>query len=233
MTRIPRFIKVVVALGLALIISSQSQLIAAPVREYPGYNAQAFSTFTTNPVVQLRGARANLWTAQHPGGYDYIEGMLGICTGYPLCANSGKYFDTGYKIGTLIYPPNQLQQAAQWVYPDGDRAYRYNLGNLNNNTWYQFQVLFSNTAQRWEAWRGTDVVFFIYGLNFTSGATVICGAGGRPASTVPIGTQCDSMRYRTVTGPWTLYDYTGVQLNGSYSVYRPYVNAALGWGPTY
>ncbi len=212
-----------------LSVVSVAILLFSPwgITQAQGGRGQAFAV---RSVSQVRGTRVRIWTAQQPGGYPYIIGTDGICTSSPTCGYTAGFFETGYIKGTNSPIQNQLQQFAVYGNINGGENIQYGLGNLSDNTWYTFQTLYSNSAQRWEAWRGSLVVYFVYGLNFTSGAMVACGAEGEPNG-VPLGVQCDSMQYKVGTGSWTLYDYTGTQIESNYCVYKPYSYAAIAWGP--
>jgi hypothetical protein len=182
-------------------------------------------------VSSVRGTRVDIWTASHPSGYVGIAGLTGICTGEP-CGTSQGFFETGFIKGTITPVDNQLQQFVAYKNPNLIVINIFNLGNLNNNSWYTFQTLYSNSASRWEAWRGSVPVFYTTALSFTSGARVVCGAEGQgDGINPPLGTQCNNMRYKVGSGSWTLYDYTYTQIQGPYCVVKPYGYSVLGYGP--
>ena len=185
--------------------------------------------FAIRNVSQVRGIRVNIWTAQQPSNWYAIASPVSICTSTDLC--TGSFFETGYVKGTITEPDNILQQYASWTDPDGRTRNVFNLGNLSDNTWYQFQSLYSNSAQRWEAWRGSLVVYYVpYALSFTSGNMVLCGAEGGGTG-VPLAVECNNMRYKVGSGSWTQYNYTGVQRTPGYCAYKPYEYGAIVRGP--
>jgi len=187
-------------------------------------------TFGTKDVSQVRGIRADVWTAQQPGDWYAINSPVGICTTTFPC--TGHYFETGYIKGTITKDnPTFLQQYAAWKDPDGTPQAVYHLGNLSDNTMYRFQSLYSNTAQRWEAWRDGNPVFYPdHSLGFQNGSMVVCGAEGGGTG-VPLGVQCLNMSYRVGTGAWTLYNYVNNQHTAGYCAYEPYDFSVVAWGP--
>ena len=189
--------------------------------------AQAFAV---KAVSQVKATRVNIWTAQQPSGYQYIAGLTGLCTTEACYAGAG-FWETGYVKGTITPVQNQLQQFVGYENVNGTIVNKFGLGNLADNKWYTFQTLYSNTAQRWEAWRDGQVIWFPpSSLNFTYGARAICGPEGSSAG-VPLGVECKNMQYKTTTVGWTLYDYTSTQIAGQYCVFKPYTYGAFGWGP--
>jgi len=189
--------------------------------------------FSVRLVSSVRGTRVDIWTASHPSGWVAITGLTGICTGEPCDITKG-FFETGFVKGTITPVDNQLQQFAAFHNPNWNVVNIFGLGNLNNNSWYTFQTLYSYSAARWEAWRGGVPVYYTNALSFTTGARVVCGPegiGNWPWQYPPIATQCNNMRYKIGRGSWTLYDYTYTQIQGPYCVYRPYTYSALGYGP--
>jgi hypothetical protein len=103
-------------------------------------------TFGTSNIIQVRGIRTDVWTAQQPGDWYAILSPVGICTTSFPC--TGRYFETGYVKGTITKDnPTFLQQYAAWTEPDGTPKAVYHLGNLSDNTWYQFQSLYESVAE--------------------------------------------------------------------------------------
>ena len=187
--------------------------------------------FAPRDIAHVRGIRANIWTAQQPGGWYAIAGIVSVCTTTTFC--TGRHFETGYVKGTITAPrTNVLQQFAAWVDPDGTSRNVYDLGDLNDNAWYEFKSLYSTTAQRWEAWRGNDVVYFLpYPLTYTEGSMTLCGAEGGGLG-VSLGVECNNMRYKSGSAAWTQYNYQlPLQITPGYCVYKPYEYGAIGWGP--
>ena len=202
--------------------------------------AQAFAMVSG---YQYRGTRVDIWTAQQPAGQnpgDFVASPSAICTRTdPDCAAGiSGFFETGYVKGKVgpVQNQNQLQQYASyanigdWV-PTG----QYGLGNLNDNSWYTFQTLYSNTAQRWEAWRNGQLIWYVpSSLNFQSGVQVGCGAEGNPNG-ITLGVECENMRYKAVgNNNWIQYDYTYTRTTQGppkYCVFRRHQFNGVGWGP--
>ncbi len=204
-------------------------LIAVP--PLAGGSSITAQTFGTKNIAQVRGIRTDVWTAQQPSGWYAIASPVGICTTVEPC--TGYYFETGYIKGLITtgYGENVLQQYAGWKDPTGHPLNQFGLGNLNDNTWYQFKSLYSTSAGRWEAWLGTtNVVYFRTDLNFTTGSMVACGAEGG-GTDVPLAVQCNNMQYKVGNNAWTLYDYSDVQHVPGYCAYKPYSYSVLAWGP--
>ncbi|MGH9879320.1 MAG: hypothetical protein ACRD5H_16950, partial [Nitrososphaerales archaeon] len=164
-------------------------------------------------------------------GWYAIGSPDGVCTTTPPC--NGQFFETGYAKGTITSPPNVLQQYAAWMTSGGSTVNQFGLGNLSNNTWYTYMVVWNNATGRWDAYRNGYKVFQSpTGLGFTNGQMVACGAEGGDAG-VPLGVECSNMQYK-VGSIWTQYDYTGTQTWGIgyyYCVTRPYPYGLIAWGP--
>ena len=161
-----------------------------------------------------------------PGTYNV--GLTAICSLYP-CTSNPYLFETGWYKG--LSSLNQLRQYVSWIGPTGS-GYETNLGNLSTNTWYEFQTLFSNTTNMWEAWRNGIPRFQIFlGNSFKKGNYVSCGLeAGILTSTYPsFSDYCTLMRYKVGSGSWTAYNYTATQIAGPYCVNRPADFAAYSW----
>lgn len=191
---------------------------------------QAFAVLRVN---QSLGVRANIWTAQQPGGYKFIASPIGICTTSPCEGAVFGYAETGYNIGTNSKPPNVLQQYVSWQILGGISDGELGKGKLNNNTWYNMGVEYDSSLGRWAAFRDGKRVFTFSDLNFQSGAEVVCGAEGSDYSVPLSGVQCDVTEYRAVGQGWTSYNYNNVQINGNNCVYKPRDFGSIGWGPCY
>lgn len=70
-----------------------------------------------------------------------------------------KWVETGFIKGTAWDLGDQLQQYVAYRDTDGTVKNVFHLGNLSENIWYQFKVLYSRSAARWEAWRFSDIVW--------------------------------------------------------------------------
>lgn len=198
--------------------------------------------FGTRTVGNVRGTRVNIWSANHPPNYWFIASMTGVCTTavVPCSIDMGHgWFETGVIRGLASdNSPNQLQQFAAFRSTglNPPPLVVFDIAYLNPNSWYTFQTLYSNTAQRWEAWRGNTPVYHFSNLNFTQGHLVFCGAEGEKNSfnqpPIPLGAECNNMRYKlTGSSAWVQYEYTNPQVIGPYCVFRPYQFGAFGWGP--
>jgi hypothetical protein len=214
----------------AILLLSPREITRAqtPTPTPTGGPGQAFGT---KPISPVRGVKADIWTAQQPGGFWYIASPVGICVNIPCTVTSGQ-FETGYVKGLVTTPADQLQQYVTWKDKFGNPGHQYGLGNLSDNSWYNFQSLYSNTAQRWEAWRNGQLVYYVpFTLGFVDGIRVLCGAESSSIG-IPLGVECENMQYKlTGSTQWVLYNYTDKQINGNYCVFKPRENGAFGWGP--
>jgi len=188
--------------------------------------------FADKAVPSVRGTKVDIWTAQQPAQNRFVSSPSGICTD-PICkVGSPGFVETGYYKGMGSPVQNQLQQYVTYKNINGIPEPVWGLGNLNDNTWYTFQTLYSQTAQRWEAWRNGQLVWYVpTPLNFTQGALVRCGAEGKPIG-VQLGVEVENMRYKLTGGnTWILYNYTDTFIEGPYCVFKPAEFGAFGWGP--
>jgi hypothetical protein len=204
-------------------------LVAGPVFAQ-NITAQALGLRSVNSVT---GQGANIWTAQQPGGWYGIASPAGVCTTAPPC--SGAFVETGYYIGTRTSPQNVLQQYAAYVNSSGQTVNVFGLGNLNNNAWYSFSVAYNTYSQspnRWVAFRTGWPVYTFPSLSFTSGNSVACGGEGGDVG-VPMGVECSNLKYRSSAGSWINYDYTYAQTYGvgySYCIaHTSYAYGSISW----
>lgn len=93
---------------------------------------------------------------------------------------------------------------------------------LAEQSWYDFQVLYSNSAARWEAWlNGVPRWYTSTNPGWTSGTYAVVGAdsGSNPYFDVT-GVE---MNYKVGTGLWTHYDYsTEIEIGACISRQRSY-----------
>ncbi len=198
----------------------------------PTPTSMAGRAFADKAVSSVRGTKIDIWTAQQPAQSGAVGSPSGVCTD-PICTSgSPGYVETGYYKGMGSPVHNQLQQYVTYKNINGGEVPVYGLGNLNDNTWYTFQTLYSQTAQRWEAWRDGQLKWYVpNSLNFTEGALVWCGAEGIPNG-VQLGVECENMRYKLTGGnTWIQYNFTGTFIQGPYCVFKPAEFGAFGWGP--
>lgn len=178
--------------------------------------------FGIRSVANVRGTRVNMYTGNPPGTVipgTFNVGLTAVCANYP-CSGNSYFYETGWYKGALT--ANQLRQYASWVGPT-TQDYTYNLGTLSTNTWYEFQTLFSNTTNMWEAWRnGVPRHQIFLGDVFKKGNYVSCGLEtGIIGSSFPsFSNSCTQTKYKVGSGSWTLYDYTATQIAGPYCVTR-------------
>ncbi len=205
-----------------------------------GFESQAMARFW-NDNIQAEGVRADVWTAQQPSGYNFINGHVAICTRIPCNSASGivpGFVETGYIIGTVDDVRNRLQQYTSWNDENGTGSEKYGLGNLKDNTWYNFGVEYDTSQGKWFATRDGQRLLHPEGfpnvvLNFQAGPNINgCGPEGSRA-TAPLGMQCNNMQYKPVGQTWAAFDYNNVQIDGNYCVYKPNPTGAFGWGPCY
>lgn len=168
-------------------------------------------------VTGATGAGSTIWTAQQPGGWYGLASPVGVCTTAPPC--NGSFVETGYFKGTRTSPPNVLQQYVAYVNSSGQTVNLFGLGNLNDNTWYNFSVAYNTYSQspnRWVAFRNGWPVYTFPSLTFTSGNSVACGGESGDVG-APMGVECSNLQYRSST--WFNYDYTYAQTYGVGAAY--------------
>jgi hypothetical protein len=193
-----------------------------------GWVEQAFGTFGADG---LAGMRAQVWTAQQPNSNTFRASPVGVCTTLPPCGSTAGFVETGYYKGTSSPRQNILQQYATWQTKTGRFDKQYDLGDLGNNTWYNFAVLRKAGAANWIVRRDGAKVYTITRNppDFATGSMVACGAEGGAAD-ITLAVQCNSMAFYA-NGSWTLFDWTFAQTTGGYCVDRVGQFTALGWGP--
>lgn len=83
--------------------------------------------------------------------------------------------ETGWIKGTAWGLNNQLKQYVSYKDTDGTTQQVF-LSTLSTNTWYQFKVMYSQSASRWEAWRFNSVIWYApHDLGWTSGTVLAVG----------------------------------------------------------
>lgn len=106
-----------------------------------------------------------------------------------------------------------------------------NVGNLSNNVWYQFKVMYSNSVARWEAWRFNDVVWYVpYSLGWTIGGGVAAGS----ENLVPQGWMDVwgwHPEYQPGPGTWITYNYSSSSTGGGGHIVPAYDYGYHSWGP--
>jgi hypothetical protein len=178
--------------------------------------------FGIRNVVDVRGTGVNIHTGNPPGTSlpgTYNVGLTGICANFP-CSPGSYLFETGWYKGASTL--NQLKHYVSWVGPNSS-GYKTDLGNLNSSSWYEFQTLFSNTTNMWEAWRNGVPRYQIFlGDSFKMGNYVACGLeAGLLGTAYPSYTNdCIQMKYKVGSGSWTLHEYAASQIAGPYCITR-------------
>jgi hypothetical protein len=193
--------------------------------------ALAERSFALGTVV---GMKADVWTAQQPSNWYAIGSPVGVCTTNAPC--NGPYFETGYVRGLRSFPANSLQQYVSYLDTASHVHARYDLGLLNDNSWYTFQVLNTPPYYNWQAYlNGASIYTNESYPGFGVATSTACGAEGGDLG-VPLGVQCDNMQYEPAgyTG-WTLFVWnTKGFIPGTLNycvdtISDPY--GAIGWGP--
>jgi hypothetical protein len=186
--------------------------------------AWAYGIQTLSPI---RGIQAQIWTGTPPNGLVWTASPVGICN----TSACNKIVETGFVKGTAWDLGDVLQQYATYIDTDGSTKMVLHLGNLANNTWYTFKTLYSTSAARWEAWNGTNVVWFQpHSLGWTSGAYEVVGSEAASSGSW-MGVQAINMQYKSGTYPWTLYDYGAPYTGGQGCVTHRTPYGLIAWGP--
>lgn len=221
---------------ISIVVLSSSTLLVTSVWAV-GIDGYLDYAWGSKPITNLVGFHSNIWSAQHPSGNIYNRAFVAICRPGSTCRNSSSSFETGLHRGTASECPypNVLQQYASWD-SSGSHSSRCNLGFLNDNSWYNFQVQFNSTLDRWEASRNGVVVFgTANNLGFATGTAGLCGAGGTATDYIvghsTISAECSGLQFRVNGGAWTSVDYSSAEKQSGYCVTRPYNYGVLGWGP--
>lgn len=194
----------------------------------------AGQAFGMASVSGIRGTRTWISANQVPPGYYGIAGLTGICTTTSCSGASVGYWETGWGRGQLTN--NNLEMFVSWQVPYGGSGAQYGIASLQGGVGYRYQTLFSNSAQRWEAWLGTTPKFYKYSLGFTSGSRATCGGetlsviGQNP--TPPLNDTCTETQYKTTTNNnWVYHTLTGRQYFGPYCAVNYQPTTLYFWGP--
>lgn len=184
--------------------------------------------FGRTNITNVRGVRANIWVPSPPNGLVWTASPVGICNS-TSCGSSSKFVETGFIKGTAFGLNNQIRQYVTWRQPDGTVGSNFFVGSaLSSNTWYQFKVLHSNSANRWEAWRGSSIPWYHAGLGWSTGQQTAIGA-----EAVNDGDWMDvyvhNPEYLVGTGSWTLFNYGYAQTTSHGCVYRVYTYGHRGY----
>jgi len=146
------------------------------------------------------------------------------------CPCDDPRIETGWIKGTAWDLGDVLQQYVCYTDTDGTWRQEFHKGNLSDNTWYRVRVLYSKSADRWEAWRFQDVVWFQpYDLGWKKGCRLVAGSENNDADH-----WMDAYgwhpRYETWDRNWHLYNYTTSQTAGGGDIYHVYDFGYRAWG---
>ena len=213
-------------------IISMMLIFAVRVIVAQGYLAgQAFGIAS---VPGIRGTRTWISANQVPSGHYGIAGLTGVCTTYSCGGSSVGYWETGWAKGQKTN--NNLQMFAAWKVPNGGSDAFYGIASLQGGVGYRYQTLFSNSAQRWEAWLGTVPKFYKYNLGFTSGNRATCGGETLTATPYdpdpPLSDACTETQYKTIyNNQWVYHTLTERQYFGPYCATNYQPTTLYFWGP--
>ncbi|HNS39226.1 MAG TPA: hypothetical protein PKJ56_03145 [Promineifilum sp.] len=176
----------------------------------------------------LRGQRVHVLTSNPPDGLMWTASPVAICRDH----NCDTFFETGWIKGTAYGLNNQLKQYVSYKDTDGTTQQVFGVGsNLNTNTWYQFRVMYSQSANRWEAWRFDSVVWYApHDLGWTSGVTLAAG-GETNTDGDWINVWGWHPERRVWGGAWTLYNPTVHGTVGQAHFSPAYDYGYHVWGP--
>jgi len=179
----------------------------------------------------VRGVRAYIWTGAPPNGQLVTGSPVGICQTSVCSGDNGKAIETGWVKGTSLGLGDALRQ--YYAFRDTNNSWKFNVVNpvLGNNTWYQFKVLYSHSAARWEVWRGNDVVWFApHSLGWTFGNWTAMGSeAANPGNWM--GVSSWHPEYKVGSGSWTLFNYWFSQTAGQGCIIPSYDFGYHAWGP--
>mgnify|MGYP000302065729 CR=1 FL=1 len=207
-------------------------LIATVVLLTPSMVAAVGGTYAFgyygNETTLIKEHRAHVWTGTPPSGQVWAAAPLAVCEQYDC---GGKIVETGWIKGTAWDLGDVLQQYVTYEDVDGSRRMVFHLGNLSQDVWYQFKVIYSNTASRWEAWCFDDVVWYApRDLGWTRGRRVVAGSENNNAQGW-MDVWGWHPEYKPDPGDWTLYNYSYSQVAGGGSIEHAYDYGYHAWGP--
>lgn len=187
----------VIAVVMSILISVVGQNILA---------AAATQIIGRKPVGSVRGNIVSIRAGSLPSSnFVWIASPMGICTASPCVPGSG-FFETGY-YKTEGWPHIRQYAASQKSGSPANYEIWKDDNYLDEWTYFRYKSLYSNSAARWEAWRGLIVEYFRTDLNFTSGNEVACGgeAGDYNES---INVECIDNQYKVGSGSWTSWIFS-------------------------
>lgn len=186
--------------------------------------------FGYKDISNVRGHRVYVWTGQRPDNQIYTSSPVGICQN---TACSTKIVETGWVDGTGCFENGCLGDVLQQyvTYRDINNTLHtlIGFGNLANDTWYQFKVLYSTSASRWEAWRGSDVVWFQPNLGWVSGNDTAYGSEAAFSQNW-MDVYGYYPEYKVGAGAWTFFIHDQVQTLGGGCIVFAYTNQGTNQG---
>jgi hypothetical protein len=193
----------------------------------------AYAFGYANWTTDLKGHRVYVWTGTPPNGLTWTAAPVGMCE---LCPCAGKRSETGWIKGTTSDSTGQplgdvLQQYVGYTDINGTWHWEGGKGNLSENTWYQVKVMYSKSADRWEAWRFSDVVWYQpYDLGWKKGCRLAAGSENNDDQGW-MGVWGWHPEYVKWGGSWTLYNDTSSQTAGGGHIQHAYDFGYGAWGP--
>jgi hypothetical protein len=193
--------------------------------------AGAAYAFGYKDVDNLKGVRTYVWTGTPPDELIWTAAPVSM-----FRVNPTKMVETGWIKGTASDSTGQplgdvLQQYIAYTDVNGTWHWEGGKGNLAENTWYQVKAMYSKSADRWEAWRFNNVVWYQpYDLGWTTGRTAAFGSENN-----------DDQGWMSVWGwhpeyvkwggSWTLYNHTYSITTGGGHIEDAYDFGYHAWGP--
>ena len=187
--------------------------------------------FGYKDVSNLKGVRTHVWTGTPPQAEHWTAAPVGM---YRLSPT--KIVETRWIKGTDSDSNDRplgdvLQQYVGFTKPDGSWWWEGGKGNLSENTWYQVKVMYSGSADRWEAWRFNDVVWYQpYDLGWKKGCRLAAGSENNDDQGW-MGVWGWHPEYVKWGGSWTLYNYSSSATAGGGHIQDAYDFGYHAWGP--
>lgn len=190
----------------------------------------AGQAFGRTNITDIRGLRVWAWVPNPANGLTWTGSPVAICNASPCTISAGTEFtETGWIKGTAFGLGNQIRQYVTWQGSDGVFHSDYFVGSaLNTYTWYQFKVMHSNSANRWEAWRGNSIPWYKSGLGWNKGVQAAIGAEAN-ADGDWMDAYFYNPEYKVGSSSWTLFNYGYTQTTSHGCVYRVYTYGHRGY----
>lgn len=186
--------------------------------------------FGYRDLPDIKGQRVYIWTGNPPAGLAWTAAPVAVCKDYN-CAE--KFVETGWVKGVEKPYPDRLQQYVSYKDIDGKtkQVFRSDWG-FNANTWYQVKVMYSQSANRWEAWLFNDVPWYAPNdLGWNSGTVLVVGSEAKSSGNW-MNVYGWHPEYRLWSGSnWILYNYTSSGTAGGGHISHNYDYGYHAWGP--